>query len=42
MTQKEFVSMKKILSLFLLIAVAVFGLTACLQDDEAENSYCNQ
>jgi parallel beta-helix repeat protein len=37
MTQKEFVSMKKILSLFFLIAVAVFVLTACSQDDEVAN-----
>jgi len=29
--------MKKILSLFLLIAVAVFGLTACVQDSEVAN-----
>jgi len=29
--------MKKILSLFILIAVAVFALTACVQDDEVAN-----
>lgn len=34
MTRSTFVSMKRIVSVFILIAVTAFGLTACVQNDE--------
>jgi len=37
MTQKESVSMKRIIALLILMGVVAFGLIACLQEDESTN-----